>query len=178
MNQKIILKIFTILCVLFGNTQAIFAVNIQIPTNVSISETNIDVNELKPALLFGQTFNSCGSDSIFLGYESTGSHAIKCKPIVDIKNELDIGSYPADCIDGQTAFGITNDNRFLNCANVRVAPCGLRDSDLAELNNLRLIPSYYGPYNYKTIDSPSLKYANTSTVRTAEDWCNTTELYL
>lgn len=178
MKVKNYLKILLILCVLLGNIQAVFAVNIETPTNIAISETSIDTNELKPALLFGQTFNSCGSDSIFLGYESTGSHVIKCKPIAKIKEELDLGFYPADCIDGQTAFGITNDNRFLNCANVRVAPCGLRDSDLAELNNLRLIPSYYGPYNYKTIDSPSLKYANTNTVRTAEDWCNTTELYL
>ena len=143
MNQKIISKIFIILCILLGNIQAAFAVNIEVPTNISISETSIDMNELKPALLFGQTFNSCGSDSVFLGYESTGSHAIKCKPIADIKNELDLGFYPADCIDGQTAFGITNDNRFLNCANVRVAPCGLRDSDLVELNNLRLTPQYY-----------------------------------
>ena len=143
MNQKIIPKIFIVLCVLLGNIQAAFAVNIETPTNISISEASIDTNELKPALLFGQTFNSCGSDSIFLGYESTGSHTIKCKPIAKIKEELDLGFYPADCIDGQTAFGITNDNRFLNCANVRVAPCGLRDSDLVELNNLRLTPQYY-----------------------------------
>ncbi|MCA9378265.1 hypothetical protein KC711_05215, partial [Candidatus Peregrinibacteria bacterium] len=75
---------------------------------------------------------------------------------------------------------MTKNGRFLNCWTVKVMPCGLNDGDLNALNSLRLTPQYYSQsYTYKTIDSSNIKYAYTnSATRTAEDWCNTTELYL
>ena len=67
--------------------------------------------------------------------------------------------YPASCPEGQTAYGVTGDNRFLLCKKARTNMCGLSESEATQLN-MTFTNVYQGRYyNFN-----------------AEQWCERTIL--
>ena len=155
MNKYLIYPLF-FLVPLVGIPSGVFA-NIEIPSNIPQSESSIPESQI--ARYFDQAFQQCASNEIFIGYDSGATHSIKCRTHQSIKDELDLGTYPASCPEGQTAYGVTENNRFLLCKKARTNVCGLSESEAMQLNTA-FTSAYRGRYYSLT----------------ADQWCETTIL--
>jgi Leucine-rich repeat (LRR) protein len=125
----------------------------------NINQDEMPAPESQIARYFEQAFQKCSGDAIFTWYDSGSTHLIKCRTHQSIKDELDLGTYPASCADGQTAYGVTGDNRFLLCKKARTNACGITESEAIQLNTT-FTNTYRG--RYYTL--------------TAEQWCEKTIL--
>ena len=93
MNKYLIYVLF-VLFPLIGIPSGVFA-SIDIPSDIPQSESSIPESQI--ARYFDQAFQQCSPDAIFMGYDSGATHSIKCRTNQSIKDELDLGTYPASC---------------------------------------------------------------------------------